>query len=199
MPTAGPSCSSTAESSRTPSATASNRSPTSAKPRDFRARLTELGAAKRKVLYDKDGSAEAVARLVEAAGGTIVEGADPVALPRAKKSAAELAGSRAAHLRDGVAMHALPPLHRGGAGRLADRDRRGEGAGAAAQRDRRGRRRAARGRLLRDDLLHRPERARSTTIASPSAPTARSNPASSISSIPARSTATAPPTSRARF
>ena len=56
------------------------------------------------MLYDPNGSAEAVARLVEAAGGTIVEGADPVALPKAKKSAAELAGARAAHLRDGVAM-----------------------------------------------------------------------------------------------
>ena len=38
------------------------------------------------------------------AGGTIVEGADPIALPKARKNAAELAGSRAAHLRDGVAM-----------------------------------------------------------------------------------------------
>ena len=73
-------------------------------PRDFPARLTDLGREKRRVLYDQSGSAEAVARLVETAGGTIVEGPDPVALPRAKKSAAELAGSRAAHLRDGIAI-----------------------------------------------------------------------------------------------
>ena len=73
-------------------------------PRDFAPRLSELGREKRKILYDPSGSAEAVARLVEAAGGAIVEGTDPVALPRARKSAAELAGSRAAHLRDGVAM-----------------------------------------------------------------------------------------------
>ncbi len=72
--------------------------------RDFSARLAELGQAKRKVLYDPNGAAEAVARIVEASGGTIVEGADPVALPKARKSVAELAGSRAAHLRDGVAM-----------------------------------------------------------------------------------------------
>ncbi len=72
--------------------------------RDFSARLTAFGKEGRKVLYDPKGSAEAVARLVEAAGGTIVEGADPVALPKAKKSAAELAGARAAHLRDGVAV-----------------------------------------------------------------------------------------------
>jgi Xaa-Pro aminopeptidase len=73
-------------------------------PGQFTARLTELGREKRKVLYDPSGSAEAAARLVEAAGGTIVEGADPVALPRARKNPAELAGSRAAHLRDGVAI-----------------------------------------------------------------------------------------------
>jgi Xaa-Pro aminopeptidase len=72
--------------------------------RDFPTRLTELGNEKRKVLYDPHGSAEAVARIVEAAGGTIIEGADPIALPKARKTAAELSGSRAAHLRDGVAM-----------------------------------------------------------------------------------------------
>jgi Xaa-Pro aminopeptidase len=72
--------------------------------RDFSARLSELGKEKRKILYDPNGSAEAVARLVETAGGTIVEGADPVALPKSKKTEAELSGSRAAHLRDGVAM-----------------------------------------------------------------------------------------------
>jgi Xaa-Pro aminopeptidase len=72
--------------------------------RTFSARLTELGKEKRKVLYDPNGSAEAVARLIEAAGGTIVEGADPVALPKARKTEAELSGSRTAHLRDGVAM-----------------------------------------------------------------------------------------------
>ena len=71
---------------------------------DFSARLSALGADGRRVLYDRNGSAEAVARRVEAAGGSIVEGTDPVALPRARKSAAELAGARAAHIRDGVAM-----------------------------------------------------------------------------------------------
>ncbi len=72
--------------------------------RDFSARLKELGEAKSKVLYDPQGSAEAVAQRIEAAGGTIVEGADPVALPKARKNAAELQGARAAHVRDGVAM-----------------------------------------------------------------------------------------------
>ncbi|HEY1858543.1 aminopeptidase P family protein [Acidocella sp.] len=39
-----------------------------------------------------------------AAGATISEGADPVALPRATKNHVEQNGARAAHLRDGVAM-----------------------------------------------------------------------------------------------
>ena len=72
--------------------------------RAFSARLEELGRSGAKVLCDAGGSAEAVARIVEAAGGTVVEAGDPVALPKARKSAAELAGSRAAHRRDGVAM-----------------------------------------------------------------------------------------------
>jgi Xaa-Pro aminopeptidase len=72
--------------------------------RNFAARLSALGKEGLKVLYDRNGSAEAVARLVEQAGGTVVEGTNPVALPKAKKCAAELAGARAAHVRDGVAM-----------------------------------------------------------------------------------------------
>jgi Xaa-Pro aminopeptidase len=73
-------------------------------PGEFEARLRELGAAKRRVLYDEEGSAEAVAQLVEEAGGEIVIGPDPIALPKARKNAAELAGTRAAHVRDGVAV-----------------------------------------------------------------------------------------------
>ena len=72
--------------------------------RDFPARLAELGQAGRKVLYDANGSAEAVASLIEKAGGKLVEGSDPVALPKARKNPTELAGTRAAHIRDGVAV-----------------------------------------------------------------------------------------------
>ncbi|MDQ3559778.1 MAG: aminopeptidase P family protein, partial [Pseudomonadota bacterium] len=72
--------------------------------RDFASRLGEIGGDGRTILYDAGGSAEVVAKLVEAGGAAIVEGADPVALPKARKNVAELAGSRAAHLRDGVAM-----------------------------------------------------------------------------------------------
>jgi Xaa-Pro aminopeptidase len=54
-------------------------------PRDFTSRLGEIGRGGRKILVDPNGSAEAVARLVEAGGGTVVEGADPVALPKARR------------------------------------------------------------------------------------------------------------------
>jgi Xaa-Pro aminopeptidase len=67
-------------------------------------RLAALSANGKRVLYDAQGSAEALARIVESAGGTVVAGADPVALPKAKKSSAEIAGTRRAHVRDGVAM-----------------------------------------------------------------------------------------------
>ena len=41
---------------------------------------------------------------LENAGGTVVEGADPAELPKARKNAVELDGTRRAHLRDGGAM-----------------------------------------------------------------------------------------------
>ena len=73
-------------------------------PARFAAALTALGEAEARVLFDPNGSAEAVAAAIEAAGGTIVNGADPVLLPKARKSDAELAGARRAHIRDGTAM-----------------------------------------------------------------------------------------------
>jgi Xaa-Pro aminopeptidase len=72
--------------------------------RDFPSALQELGKQGLKVLYDQSQSAEAVARIIESAGGKLVEGPDPVALPKAKKTQAELAGTRTAHVRDGIAV-----------------------------------------------------------------------------------------------
>ncbi|WP_026379531.1 aminopeptidase P family protein [Afifella pfennigii] len=57
-----------------------------------------------KVLYDPQGAAEALALAIEAGGGEVVEGADPVLLPKARKNKAEIAGARAAQQRDGVAV-----------------------------------------------------------------------------------------------
>ncbi|WP_084539717.1 aminopeptidase P family protein [Azorhizobium doebereinerae] len=45
-----------------------------------------------------------LAEIVERAGGTVAKGADPVSALKARKNAAEIAGMRAAHLRDGVAL-----------------------------------------------------------------------------------------------
>ena len=45
-----------------------------------------------------------IARRIEAAGGTVSRGDDPIILPRALKNSTELSGTRAAHIRDGVAM-----------------------------------------------------------------------------------------------
>jgi len=56
------------------------------------------------VLVDKASAAYEVARRIEAGGGKVVAGADPVVLPKALKNPTELSGIRAAHVRDGVAM-----------------------------------------------------------------------------------------------
>jgi Xaa-Pro aminopeptidase len=66
--------------------------------------LANLGRRHARVLVDPQTVSEAVARAIETAGGTLVEGGDPVALPRARKNAVEIAGIRRAHIRDGAAM-----------------------------------------------------------------------------------------------
>jgi Xaa-Pro aminopeptidase len=73
-------------------------------PGAFPGALRALGAEKAKVLLDPQSAAEAVRLAIVDAGGTVVEGQDPAILPKAKKNAVELAGARAAHLRDGAAM-----------------------------------------------------------------------------------------------
>ena len=56
------------------------------------------------VLLDETSCPLWFAEQLEAAGTKIVWGRDPCLLPKARKNAAELAGMRAAHLRDGVVM-----------------------------------------------------------------------------------------------
>ena len=56
------------------------------------------------VRLDQASAADALTRLVSGCGGKPVRGADPIALMKAVKNHAEIAGSRAAHKRDGVAM-----------------------------------------------------------------------------------------------
>ncbi|WP_374545656.1 aminopeptidase P family protein [Rhodoblastus sp.] len=66
--------------------------------------LKELGAKKQTILFDAGAAPRRLTALFEDAGGKAEIGTDPIALMKARKNAAELAGARAAHLRDGVAV-----------------------------------------------------------------------------------------------
>ena len=66
--------------------------------------LAELGKRRATVLVDPQSASDAIAGALRAGGGTLVEGSDPVVLPRARKNATEIAGTRRAHIRDGAAM-----------------------------------------------------------------------------------------------
>ena len=73
-------------------------------PAALAAGLAALGDARARVVLDPQATADAVAATIREHGGTIVEGADPAVLPKARKNATELAGTRRAHIRDGAAM-----------------------------------------------------------------------------------------------
>jgi len=73
-------------------------------PGDFARHLTTLGSAQRAVRLDQATGADAIARIVTAAGGAITRGSDPIALMKATKNPVEIEGARLAHLRDGAAM-----------------------------------------------------------------------------------------------
>ncbi|GAK34515.1 Xaa-Pro aminopeptidase [Iodidimonas nitroreducens] len=77
----------------------------SIKPYDsFYGSLGELGAGGRAVLADPATANAAVFEALKAGGAEIIHAADPCALPKACKNAAEIGGSVAAHLRDGAAV-----------------------------------------------------------------------------------------------
>ncbi|WP_425086754.1 aminopeptidase P family protein [Stappia sp.] len=65
--------------------------------------LAEMGRAGASVMLDPDWAGDSLASAVQDAGGTIKEGADPITRAKAVKTEAEIAGARAAHLRDGAA------------------------------------------------------------------------------------------------
>ena len=73
-------------------------------PADFARALADLGRRKTRVLLDPEGAADAIVSQLEATGAAIVEGRDPCVLAKACKNAVELAGTRAAHDRDGLAV-----------------------------------------------------------------------------------------------
>ncbi len=73
-------------------------------PPDFERDLAALGDQGRAVRLDPTVCADAIARLVTDHGGSIVRGADPIALLKAVKNESEIAGARAAQQRDGAAV-----------------------------------------------------------------------------------------------
>lgn len=75
-----------------------------AEPGTLPASLEALGATKARVRLDAASASQTFKTQLEAAGATVSVGRDPIALMKAAKNAAEIAGARAAHLRDGAAM-----------------------------------------------------------------------------------------------
>ena len=73
--------------------------------RDAAAFATDLAAlGNQTVRLDQATAAQAIAQAITGHGGRAPRGADPIAVMKAVKNATEIAGSRAAHLRDGAAV-----------------------------------------------------------------------------------------------
>jgi Xaa-Pro aminopeptidase len=67
-------------------------------------KLTELAQRGASVALDSATAADALSRLIAAAGGKPVRGNDPVSLLKAVKNSTEIEGTRTAHRRDAVAL-----------------------------------------------------------------------------------------------
>jgi Xaa-Pro aminopeptidase len=66
--------------------------------------LAALGSKRLTVRLDEATAAHAIFQSITANGGKVSRGPDPIAVMKAVKNDAEIAGSRAAHRRDGAAM-----------------------------------------------------------------------------------------------
>lgn len=73
-------------------------------PDAFGEALDRLGAAGKRVQVDPASAAAWVFERLRAAGAAIHRAADPCQLPKSRKNATELAGTREAHRRDGAAL-----------------------------------------------------------------------------------------------
>jgi Xaa-Pro aminopeptidase len=73
-------------------------------PEALAARLTALSQGGAAIALDTATAADALSRLITAAGGKPVRGSDPVSLLKAPKNATEIEGTRTAHRRDAVAL-----------------------------------------------------------------------------------------------
>lgn len=74
------------------------------RPEQLDSDLARLATGGAKIGLDPAVAAERLRTVVESAGGEVVTFPDPARLPRATKNAAEIAGTRAAHRRDGAAV-----------------------------------------------------------------------------------------------
>jgi Xaa-Pro aminopeptidase len=78
---------------------------TEIRPEDaFAQDLAALGARHLTVRLDQATAAHAISQSITANGGKVSRGPDPIAVMKAVKNATEIAGSRAAHRRDGAAV-----------------------------------------------------------------------------------------------
>ncbi|RUX22007.1 aminopeptidase P family protein [Mesorhizobium sp. M2A.F.Ca.ET.042.01.1.1] len=76
-------------------------------PGEFEAAIVELAKNGARIALDPVLATDKLRMLTEDSGGTVVLAADPARIPRATKNQAEIAGSRAAHRRDGAAIAKL--------------------------------------------------------------------------------------------
>jgi Xaa-Pro aminopeptidase len=95
---------------------------------EFPGGLENLGIQGKAVLVDPDTASAAVFSKLENAGAKLVKDADPCALPKARKNAAEIKGTQNAHIRDGVAvtrfLHWLAGnAHKGGVDEISAADK----------------------------------------------------------------------------
>ena len=75
-----------------------------AEPEALTGELTRLAQRGASIALDSATAADALTRLIGAAGGKAVRGSDPVSLLKAVKNATEIEGTRTAHRRDAVAL-----------------------------------------------------------------------------------------------
>ena len=75
-----------------------------AEPDQLGIELKRLAETKAAIAIDAATGADALSRMITAAGGKPVRGSDPVALLKAVKNDTEIAGTRTAHERDAVAL-----------------------------------------------------------------------------------------------
>ena len=75
-----------------------------AEPDALTPKLRELAQHGASIALDGATAADALSRLIDAAGGKAVRGSDPVSLLKAVKNATEIAGTMTAHRRDAVAL-----------------------------------------------------------------------------------------------